>query len=353
MTAGLALFDLLGSAAVAFGLALGAALLARRLLRLEDGRLAVALLAAPLVKAAAVALRGVPAESFLWARLAGAARDQGTFQVGVGVSPLGPLVNLGFGALVGTTNHPQSLADGLATAWTRRGGDPWVPAGVGLLLATATLTGLGGWIVRRLRAARRAAALVREARVVELRPLGPRRVRILRGSGGAAAGVPCAGGLLRPWVWLPADAWDALAPEEREAVIAHELAHLRWLDGAVLGGVGALRAAFAFVPGTGRLARRVGLAVELAADQAAARATSPTALAAALVRVAELACRTVAPAEALALLTPRSALGQRVSRLLGPPRRQPTPRPLARAWRAVAVALVVAGVVRATFFGYG
>lgn len=348
MIAGLVLFDLLVGAAVAFGGALGLALLARRWLRLEHGRLAVLLLAVPLVKAGLALARGVPAGSFLWARLAGAMRERGTLRLGLGLAPPAvPVIDLSFGALAGGVDRPQSLADGLAAAWTRWAG-PWGPALVGLALAAAALAGLTRWAVGRWRAARREASRGRAGRLVGRCRLGPRDVRLLRGDG--VEGVPCAGGLLRPWIWLPGATWDALSPGERAAIIAHELAHLRWLDGPVLTLVGALRAAFGFVPGAAWLARRIAIELELAADEDASRATSATALASALVRVAERACGEPAPALPLALLTPRGALGERVGRLLGPPDRV-RPR-WARVGCAAGAWLAAAAVVRATLFGY-
>jgi Zn-dependent protease with chaperone function len=348
--AGLVLFDLFVGAGVAFGGALGLVVLSRRLLRLEHGRLLVLLLAAPLVKAAVEVARGVPQGSYLWARLAGATRDLGTFQVGLGVSaPAVPVIHLSFGALVRGANLPQSLADGLAVILSRRAG-AWLPEALGMVLASAAFLGFAVWFLRGWRAARREARLVQMARCIEVRQLGPRRVRILCGRDLAA--VPCAGGLVRPWIWFPEETYQALEPVEREAVIAHELAHLRWFDGAMLTGVGALQAVFAFVPGTAPLVRRIGFELELAADQVAGRATSATALAAALVRVAELADRRSAPAPSLALLQPGSVLGARVLRLLGPPGREDAWTWKVRARFGIGVLVAVAAVLRSNFFGY-
>jgi hypothetical protein len=348
--AGLVLFDLFVGAGVAFGGALGLAILFRRLLRLEHGRLLVLLLAVPLVKAAVELARGVPQGSYLWARLAGEAREVGTFQVGLGITaPAVPVIHLSFGARVHGASLPQSLADGLAVILSRRAG-AWLPATLGILLASAGALGLAIWFLRGWRAARREAEMVRTARCVEVRRLGPRRVRILRGRD--LAEVPCAGGLARPWIWFPEETYQALEPDEREAVIAHELAHLRWFDGAMLTAIGALRALLLFVPGTAWLTRRVGLELELAADQAALRATSATALATALVRVAELAARQSGPAPSLGLLQPGSVLGARVLRLLGPPVRAEARSWKVRAACAIGVLMAVAAVMRANLFGY-
>jgi hypothetical protein len=350
VNAGLVLFDLFVGAGVAFGGALGLAILFRRLLRLEHGRLLVLLLSAPLVKAAVELARGAPQGSFLWARFAGAVREVGTFQVGLGITaPAVPVIHLSFGALVHGATLPQSMADGLAVLLSRRVG-AWLPATVGILLASAAVFGLAIWFLRGWRAARRETAMVRAAQCTETRRLGLRRVRILCGRD--LAEVPCAGGLVRPWIWFPEETYQTLAPDEREAVIAHELAHLRWLDGAVLTAIGALRALFFFVPGTAWLTRRIGLELELSADEAAHRATSATALATALVRVAELAHRQAVHPPSLALVQPGSVLGARVLRLLGPPSRDDARSWKVRAACAIGALVALAAVMRANLFGY-
>lgn len=86
-----------------------------------------------------------------------------------------------------------------------------------------------------------------------------------------------------------------LAFEEREAVIAHELAHLRFFDGPLLIVTGFVAQLFSFVPGALRAFEALCAHVELAADAYAARSVAPSSLASALVCVAERAGTGAAP----------------------------------------------------------
>jgi beta-lactamase regulating signal transducer with metallopeptidase domain len=186
------------------------------------------------------------------------------------------------------------------------------------------------------------------ARVLEERRLGLRTVRVLVSDGAGA--VPCAGGVLRPWICVPPALVAALSIEEREAVIAHELAHVRHHDVVLLLAVGLARAVFGFVPGAGRLARAIREQCEVAADAAAAATVPRTALASAIVRVADQVRRAPCPPEhRLAIVRPGSVLARRVRTLLD---EQAPPGARWRvALRVLGVAVVAATVFRATTFG--
>ena len=80
-------------------------------------------------------------------------------------------------------------------------------------------------------------------------------------------------GLLRPMVLLPA-AWLAeMTPEVLEAVIAHELAHIRRYDLWVNLFQRFVETLLFYHPGVWWLSRRVRLAREMCCDEMAARAT--------------------------------------------------------------------------------
>ncbi len=108
---------------------------------------------------------------------------------------------------------------------------PWLFAG---WLAGVTLLScyhLGGWLqAGRLR--RRGTRPVVEAWEGVVRRLGQRlgvgrRVAILES---AAVSVPAVLGWLRPVILVPASVLSGLAPQQLEAVLAHELAHVRRHD---------------------------------------------------------------------------------------------------------------------------
>lgn len=347
----LAAFNLLGNASVSFAFAFALAALAARLLRLPDGRLRTLLLLLPFLKAAYEVARGIPASAFFWVRLGGAKPDFGSFRLGLGVTkPLVPVIDLSLGASFQGRSYEQSIAD-VSAAGLARAVAPWAPALLGALLAAFALAGTLRWLIASMRGALARGSIVRAGRVVEERRLGLRRVRVVSSPDARAAVVPFAGGLFTPWICFSDATYAALSVEEREAVIAHEAAHLRHLDGPLLLLVGALGASFSFLPGAARLVRAVGAQCELAADAAARRVVAPEVLASALVRVAESAhgARLACHGE-LAFTRPGKLLAKRVAVLLD---ESPVAAPsrLRSALSAVTVALVAAAVMRATTFG--
>ena len=164
------------------------------------------------------------------------------------------------------------------------GATPGIP-GSGLLVALLA-AGLGAWVL---------SLGIRRARTA-----GPwRTLRRMAGEEPSAGcrildtGRPVAvtAGLLRPVVLLSRGLLDTLTPDQTAAVTAHEAAHRRRGD--------PLRLALArlgcrlHLPGTGRaLERDLALAVERAADEAAARGVGDrVTVAEALVAVARLRAR--------------------------------------------------------------
>jgi beta-lactamase regulating signal transducer with metallopeptidase domain len=186
-------------------------------------------------------------------------------------------------------------------------------------------------------------AIRRTAQLLETRRVGMLSVRIY--SSTSWRGVPFAAGVLRPWLCLPAQLERSLSADEREAVIAHELAHLVHQDLLLLSSTRLLAQALGFVPGARWLARQVQAQCELAADQRATRSVAPPVLASALVRVAELCHTGNDVAAPLSFLRPGRALRQRVELLLATPAGQ---RPL---WlRLSLAALALAMLLRASLF---
>jgi hypothetical protein len=160
----------------------------------------------------------------------------------------------------------------------------------------------------------------------------------------AAVAVPCVVGVLRPVVLLPLTLCAQVPPAQVEALLLHELAHLRrrdWLGTALATTV---ETVLFFHPGAWWLARRLRIEREPAADaRAVACGADRRALAAALLALAEAAL----PRPALAATG--GDLTDRVRRLVDAPvRRQVRGRLLALllAPLAVAVALSACGTAR-------
>ena len=88
----------------------------------------------------------------------------------------------------------------------------------------------GGWVlVRRMRrqSARASAELAETVNRIARRARLARPVQVFES---AIVEVPAVVGWLRPVVLLPASAVTGLSPEQLQAVIAHELAHVRRQD---------------------------------------------------------------------------------------------------------------------------
>lgn len=111
---------------------------------------------------------------------------------------------------------------------------PWLPAILLVWCAGAALLALrlggGLWMVHRLKTEGVAPAPAEWHLVLSrlTRALGIRRsVRLLRS---ARVEVPMVAGWLRPVILLPLSAFTQLSPAQLEAVLAHELAHVRRHD---------------------------------------------------------------------------------------------------------------------------
>jgi len=173
---------------------------------------------------------------------------------------------------------------------------------------------LGGWrVVMALD--RRVAANVPRAwseRVEVLRrTLGISRVVAVRPAPGNVS--PFTARTLRPVIWLPASLWSRLTLAQRDAIVAHELAHVRRRDWLWNGMQTLVEAILFFHPAAWWLGRRVREEREHACDDlAVATCGDPIALAEGLATLEQQ--RRGGPQ--LALAARRGSLVRRVSRLL-------------------------------------
>jgi Zn-dependent protease with chaperone function len=207
--------------------------------------------------------------------------------------------------------------------WWRGALAGWSLAGLAcVLLFTLGLRRLRRDLAGRVELAE--GAVVEEVERLRLRAGVARAVRVWVAPRLAA---PLSMGWVRPAICVPPRALEELEPEERTAMLAHEVAHLARRDPAWLFVLWLFETALFFQP-LNRLARReLAAAFELSADSWAARATGDRlALASSLARIAgwivgqppPRAHRawTAAMADALDGRRPRSRLGERIERLL-------------------------------------
>jgi beta-lactamase regulating signal transducer with metallopeptidase domain len=134
----------------------------------------------------------------------------------------------------------------------------------------------------------------------------------------ALAEVPMAAGWLRPLVLLPAGALLRLPPEQVEAVLAHELAHIRRYDYLINLFQTAVETLLFYHPAVWWVGRRIREERELCCDDIAVAATGDAIVyARALVELETLSRR----APQMALAATGGSLLHRVKRLLGAPSR--------------------------------
>lgn len=193
-----------------------------------------------------------------------------------------------------------------APAWL-----PWLWC-AGVLVMLARLVG-GWWMVRSLD--RQAFTSLpqpwMERADVLRRALGIRRqvaIRLLQG-----VGLPCSARAWRPVVWLPVSMLTRLDPDQIEALIAHELAHVRRLDWIWNGLQCAVEALLFYHPGVWWLSRRIRREREDACDDLAVAVCGDAIVLAEALATLE---RHRAPAHVLALSATGGALMHRVTRLL-------------------------------------
>lgn len=229
-------------------------------------------------------------------------------------------------------------ATALPTGWQA---PPWLAwawaAGVGVMLVRL---GGGWWWLRALeqRPVTQPVPAAWQRRAERLRlALGitrPVRLRLLAGTAS-----PFTARAWKPVIWLPLALLTKLAPEQVEALLAHELAHIRRLDWLWNGLQCMVEALLFFHPGVWWLGRRVRLAREQACDDLAASACGD-----ALVVAEALAALEGLRAQAmprLALAAGGGPLQRRVAHLLSA-RPPATPR---RGLAALLATLLCAGGV--------
>ncbi len=220
---------------------------------------------------------------------------------------------------------------------------PWLLAGWALGVLLLSMRFLGSWVrVQRLR--RRSAAPVpaewhlvvsRLCRDLKL----SRTVRLLQS---AAVEVPTALGWLRPMILLPACALTGLAPLQLEAILAHELAHIRRGDFLVNLLQSLVEVLLFYHPAVWWLSARIRAERELCCDDVAAELCGdPLLLARALADLEALREPLTPSPTHLALAANGGSLLHRIRHLIHPA------LPITSGARATALALLAASLLGA------
>lgn len=322
------------------------------LFRVPAGPWKLGLLSLPFLKLVYDTVRGLPANSILlqtFDPLALPPKHQ-LLTVGFGVNSWGPVVNVKFASEnVDGTRFAASMGDYLTLLLQKHAGPSWP-----LILVSAILAVSATLLSVRIAAAVRFEGRRRADRARAF-PLGSAKLfsrRVDLYVSDSFSGTPFTGGLLRPYVCIPRDARDRLQPEELDAVIAHELAHVRQFD--LIGSVAVqiLGDLFWFVPGYRWLSRRIDRLREIVADQRAVRAgASPARLASALLKLKEIPETADRFVLYSAFVREKSLLKTRVEGLLET-RRERAPRfGWNRLWLRTAVTVWIFTAVMSSTFG--
>ncbi|HEV2864041.1 MAG TPA: M56 family metallopeptidase [Pyrinomonadaceae bacterium] len=239
-----------------------------------------------------------------------AARERGRVK-GNGVVPLAPAPRA---AEERAADSPVSLREWAGERFAPLA--PWLAVAWALGVLGAGLRFVGGWLlVLRLRRGARPLAQEYQHSLARLSSrLGVRRaVRICQS---ALVEVPTAVGHLRPLIIIPASALLGLPPRQLEAVIAHELAHIRRHDYLVNLLQTAVETLLFYHPAAWWVSQRVRAEREHACDDAAVECVGDVLLyARSLAELEQLRHRRQATA-ALALAANGGSLMQRIQRLV-------------------------------------
>jgi beta-lactamase regulating signal transducer with metallopeptidase domain len=216
---------------------------------------------------------------------------------------------------------------------------PWLPAIAGCWLAGVALLSLrllGGWVVTRALARRAVSrvspAIDAAAREVARRLELQRAVAVLES---AAVTVPTLVGWLRPVVLMPAAALSGLTPQQLQAILAHELAHVRRHDYLINLLQSMVETLLFYHPAVWWVSAQVRAEREHCCDDLAVRICGDR-----LVYVSALAELTTIERQQFALAATDGSLLLRVKRLLG---RQDARRELPPSWGLLALLVMIVG----------
>lgn len=288
------------------------------LFRVETGPWRLFLLSLPFVKIVYDSVRGLPPDSILLNGLdpfSLPARHQ-TLQLGVGFSSWAPEFNLIFSVRdIAGKWYAASIGDYLVI-WLNRTFGCQVPLIIldAVLAVSAILLvmrGVSAYRFEKRRKADRAGAKTLRTEPFQLRTVD---IYISR----QFSGTPFTGGVMRPYICIPQEAFDILSKDELEAVIAHELGHIRQIDLVVTIAIQLLGDLFWFVPGYRWLSRKMDRLREIVADQWAVRSgVEPALLASALLKLKEISETSDRLVLYSAFFREQSLLKVRVEHLLG------------------------------------
>lgn len=288
------------------------------LFRIGTGRWKVFLLSLPFIKIIYDFARGIPEKSIL---LSGVdpfslpAKHQ-LLQIGMGIDTWTPYVNAIFSVIgLDGQKYNSSIGDYL-TIWIHRTFGSIVPLVIVSTILIISSTLLVIRIIQYYRFEKRRHLDRASLQAMQTLKVGHRTVEIYISSN--FSGSPFTGGVFKPYICLPEDAVQKLSTEELEAVIAHEMGHVRYYDLIVTVFIQGLGDLFWFIPGYRWLSRKIDRLREIVADSWAISSNiEPQFLASALLKLKEIPETNNKFILYSAFFREKSLLKERVERLIG------------------------------------
>lgn len=322
------------------------------LFRVETGRWKVFLLSLPFVKIIYDFARGVPEKSVLFSGVDpfSLPPKHQLLSVGTGFDGWTPYVSTVFSvnSLSGKT-YNSSIGDYLLI-WIHRTFGNDVPVVIVFSVLAISLALLTIRIVQYYKFELRRRKDRTACSTFKTLVAGPRLVDIYISSN--FSGTPFTGGILKPYICLPNDAIQKLTTEELNAVIAHEMGHVRYYDLLVTVFIQGLGDLFWFVPGYRWLSRKIDRLREVVADSwAVSSKVEPHFLALALLKLKEIPEGPDRFVLYSAFFREKSLLKERVERLIGDVKEKQPRFGWQNRWIRYGVTIFISVVVLNSVFG--
>lgn len=320
--------------------------------RVETGRWKVFLLSLPFVKIIYDFARGVPEKSVLFSGVDpfSLPPKHQLLSIGAGFDGWTPYVSTVFSvnALDGKT-YNSSIGDYLLI-WIHRTFGNEIPLIIVSSVLSISLALLTIRIVQYYKFETRRRKDRATCSTFKKLPAGARVVDIYISNN--FSGTPFTGGIIKPYICLPEDAIQKLTPEELNAVIAHEMGHVRYYDLLVTVFIQGLGDLFWFVPGYRWLSRKIDRLREVVADSwAVSSNVKPHFLASALLKLKEIPEGSDRFVLYSAFFREKSLLKERVERLIGEVKEKRPRFGWQNRWVRYGVTIFISVVVLNSVFG--
>lgn|GEM_PF-983820 len=282
-------FNLLLNSVFSMALALSLVYIFIWFFRVGTDRWKLILLSLPFIKIVYDSLRGVPEKSILFSGV-----DPFTLpprhqilSVGAGFDKWTPFISTVFSVQGpnGKTYH-SSVGD-YVLIWVNRTFGPQASSIVVFAALATSFTLLARRLIHYRNFEIRRRSDRKSQTSFKVQKLGRRSIDIYISD--KFSGSPFTGGFRSPYICLPKDAVGSLNKNELNAVIAHEMAHIRYYDLIFTIAVQALGDLFWFIPGYRWLSRKIDRMREIAADEwATSIHHEPQCLASALLKLKDV-----------------------------------------------------------------